>query len=762
MNLLFILTILIVGFSGLVAQVLLLRELLVSFYGNELTLGIALANWVAIEAFGVFVIGKYIDRVRNKINLFIWLQIIFSLMLPISIYLSRTFKDILRIPFGEAMGLYTIFFVSLFIILPISFSHGALFSTGCKIYSLYIKAKAYSIGKVYTWETIGTMIGGISMTYLFIPYLNSFQIVFIVSLVNLAICFFLLKNISKTNYITLGVITLLIYLSLFGGLNHIQRLSIDKQWKGMRVLDYHNSIYGNVTVTKQLEQYTFFYNGVPIITTPYPDKQFIEDFGHLPLLFQGRAKDILIISGGAGGLINEILKHPIRKIDYVELDPLIIEMLKRYPTKLTQGELADNRVNIINTDARFFLKSHAKRYDIVLIGLSNQSDLSTNRFFTQEFFNLVKNRLNPDGVLAFYLPGSLTYLSQELKDLNVSILNGLKKVYEYVRIIPGDYNIFLASSSEGIMKVDSSLITKRKIEQNIKTNILIPDYLDYRLSKKWVDWFLQQSFGATKKTNQDTRPIAVFEMLKFSNKKFSPKLDFVLEYFKGLDLKTILILILLVTFLFSYVFYRNRKILQLTIVYSITTTGFFGMLTTFILLFSFQVFYGYLYHMIGMLISIFMAGTALGSILMTARIGKIKNEISQFRKLEILIIVFSLALSLFITSLTGARHYASVIFFALFFLSGLLLGLEFPLATKIYLGEKEDVGRVSGVLYGSDLIGAWSAGIFGGVILLPVLGLFNTCIVIVMLKLSSLFLLLTIKRNNSRDTHFAQAKGVPS
>ncbi|MCX5704010.1 MAG: hypothetical protein NT066_05945, partial [Candidatus Omnitrophica bacterium] len=73
-----VLSILIIGLSGIVAQVLILRELLVSFYGNELTLGVILANWVILEALGVFIIGKVIERVKNKINFFLGLQIAFS------------------------------------------------------------------------------------------------------------------------------------------------------------------------------------------------------------------------------------------------------------------------------------------------------------------------------------------------------------------------------------------------------------------------------------------------------------------------------------------------------------------------------------------------------------------------------------------------------------------------------------------------------------------------------------------------------------
>jgi spermidine synthase len=99
MNFIFIPVILVVGSSGLVAQVLLLRELLVSFYGNELTIGVILANWIMSEALGVLVIGKFIDRIKNKINILIILQLVFSLTLPLSIYLSRIFKIVLGIPY---------------------------------------------------------------------------------------------------------------------------------------------------------------------------------------------------------------------------------------------------------------------------------------------------------------------------------------------------------------------------------------------------------------------------------------------------------------------------------------------------------------------------------------------------------------------------------------------------------------------------------------------------------------------------------------
>ena len=72
-------TIIIIGFSGLIAQVSILRELLISCFGNELILGIILSNWILSEAVGAFLAGKFSERIKDKFSLLILLQLIFIL-----------------------------------------------------------------------------------------------------------------------------------------------------------------------------------------------------------------------------------------------------------------------------------------------------------------------------------------------------------------------------------------------------------------------------------------------------------------------------------------------------------------------------------------------------------------------------------------------------------------------------------------------------------------------------------------------------------
>lgn len=731
------LIIILVGFSGIVAQTLLLRELLVTFYGSELNVGIILASWIIAEAIGVVLLGKLAKRAKSAINFLVSLQILFSCALPVSLYLARAARDILGFNFGEGQGILAAFIISFVIILPVGFSHGALFSV---LYKLYSGDTDTASGRVYSFETLGTLLGGVIFTCLFIPYLNSFQIVFLISIANIIFSLILAPQTNKILRYCLFFILLAFVFTAFGqGLGKLQKASLRKAWKNQQLLDYRNSIYGNIAVTKNLEQYTFFYNGMPVITAPFPNKEFVEDFGNLPLFFHPAPKDILVLGSGAGGLINEILKHPVRSLDYVELDPLLIEMLKKYPTSLTSQELNNNRVKTINSDGIFYLKNCKKSYDLIVIGASCHEDLVTNRFFTREFFALSTKSLDDGGLLAFWLPGSKAYLSQELTNLNASVLNAVRSVYPYVRIIPGDYNIFMSSRSIDIMGVDSNLVMERKRQRSIENTIILANYLDYRLDKRSLDWFMNSLSSAKGKINRDFSPVAVFEMVKLTNKKFSSGISRFLEIAGSLSLSQIIFLIILLTAA-MYIF-SCRKNKGIAVIYSIATTGFFGMLASLILMFCFQVIRGYLYQSLGLLISLFMAGAAIGAMLTTTKLAAIKEKAQLFIFIESIIAVFSCFLGVLLTKFVPQAAYVSWIFLLLFFICGFLMGLEFPLGVNLYRRAKLHSNNALGVIYAADLVGACIAGVFGAVVLIPALGVIKTCIILCALKISSVFLL---------------------
>jgi spermidine synthase len=751
-------TLLIKGLSGIIAQVLLMRELLVSFHGNELTLGVILANWLILVAIGSFILGKTVESMQRRSEIFVLFQLFFAIALPLTIYLARTFRSILLLTPGEGLGLGPIFYSSFLVLLPVALPQGALFTYGCTLYSQYVRKDISSIGRVYVLESIGAFAGGILVTFFLIQYLNSFKIAFIISLTNALVSIFLLcprphssKSAFRTTLWVFSIFLCFVFASclLPQPLREIHQSSVQSQWRNLNVIHNENSVYGNITVTKRGEQFTFFVNGIPTITTPVPDIASVEDFVHFPMLFHEKPESLLILSGGAGGMIHEILKYPVRRVDYVELDPLLLKLIQTFSSPLTQRELSDPRVRIHYTDDRFFINRTQDRFDLIWVGLPAPQELQTNRLFSSEFFSIAKEKMNPEGILVLPLPGSLTYISPELGDLNRCILETLKTVFRSVRIIPGETNLYLASDSGKLEGVTSGDIVKRFQDKKIKTSLLNKGYLEFRLHERWLKWFSEPTGRKESQINSDFRPIGVFFSLSYWNALFSPSLAGVFKWFEGFGLRISISLMILLTLLLSIVSVKRPSLSKHAVPYAIFTTGLAGMIFNLAIIFTFQTFYGYLYHQIGLLIAIFMLGVALSSFYITRHLEEIQRNSRLFLKIEIVILIFSFIFP-FVFSIPSQYFQTTVVtllvyplFTIMSFLSGACIGLQFPLASKIYLtlpGKEGTLGRTAGLLYGADLLGGFLGGLFGGVLLLPVLGLKESCFMMGLIKMSSLVL----------------------
>jgi spermidine synthase len=345
----------------------------------------------------------------------------------------------------------------------------------------------------------------------------------------------------------------------------------------------------------------------------------------------------------------------------------------------------------------------------------------------------------------------LTYISPELKDLNRCIFETLKTVFRSVRIIPGDTNLYLASDSSKLERVTSADIVKRFEDRKIKTSLFTKGYLEFRLHERWLKWFFEPTERKELQINSDFRPIGVFFSLSYWNALFSPSLAGIFKSFERFSLRISISFIILWTLLMSLVFVKKPSLSRQSVPYAIFTTGLVGIIFNLAIIFTFQTFYGYLYHQIGLLIALFMFGVALSSFYMTRHLERIENDSHLFLKIEIVIILFSFLFPFVFSVLPRylERTVLSLLVYPLFlimsFLSGACIGLQFPLASKIHLalpGKKRTVGHTAGLLYGADLLGGFLGGLFGGVLLLPVLGLKESCFMMGLIKMSSLTLLL--------------------
>jgi spermidine synthase len=796
------------GFSFTVTQGLLIRELLVAFFGNELSIGLILGCWLILEAIGSGLLGRLADRWAKRPASFAALQVLFALLLPLSLYAAYASRSLVGAIPGEGVGLVPIFWASFLILAPVAMVDGAMFAFGARAYAQLTGAEAPSIGWVYVAEAVGGLVGGIVFTFLLIPFLYSLQIVLVLAALNLLAAALIVAgsgwSAARRLALTVGLAVLLLasvafLISPWAG--KIQRWAIGQQWPGYDLVYSENSVYGNVAVVQRESQYTFYADGIPILTAPVPDVAAVEEIVHLPMLFVPQPRRVLVLSGGVGGVLAELAKYPLERIDYAELDPLLIRAVQQFPTPLTVSELGDPRLQIEHVDGRLLVRQRQQAlvspqagYDLVIVNLPYPSTLQLNRFYTLEFFELVRALLAEEGVIVLSTPGTLSYMSAEMRDLNAMAYHTLGNVFASVRPIPGDLTLWLASPSGDLLTVPVEALVKRWEERDLGTALLTPAHIRLRLEQRYLDWFWSSlgleggpgrdvglgkeregrqgwfSTSASAYINQDLRPVGLFYGLSYWNALFSPGLARLLGTVGRLNLWILCLPIVVFVLLFLAVVKLTGKGRGGVVPIIIGATGLAGMTADLIIIFAFQSLYGYVYHWVALFITAFMAGLALGGLLMNRRLELASSPPSSDQvltghaqdsgvqrwgrrgarftllMLEVAQVVFWILLPVVLSVLYGQLAQplmatsTQVVLFLLNAVAGFLVGAQFPLANKIWLTGRESQRGTTGVLYASDLVGAFLGAVLVSVLLLPVLGIVQTCILVAVLKLGSLVL----------------------
>jgi spermidine synthase len=141
-------------------------------------------------------------------------------------------------------------------------------------------------------------------------------------------------------------------------------------------------------------------------------------------------RDILIIGGGDGGVLKEILLYPVKRLCLVEIDSQVIEVSKNFFPWLSPA-LEDERVELVIADGEEFIHQTNRKFDVVLVDSSDPVGPSS-RLHEKDFYRDLKSYLNPKGVVVTQ-SGSPFYHLEELKKKSVF----LGKIFKVVRFFTG-------------------------------------------------------------------------------------------------------------------------------------------------------------------------------------------------------------------------------------------------------------------------------------------------------------------------------------
>ena len=119
---------------------------------------------------------------------------------------------------------------------------------------------------------------------------------------------------------------------------------------------------------------------------------------HVPLLSHEHPSSVLVVGGGDGGILREVLKHPsVQRAVLVEIDSSVIELSKKYFPSVSDGAFEDPRVEVIIQDAAQFVKSTNESFDVIICDSSDPIGPSAV-LFTREFYGDCKQRLRDGGI----------------------------------------------------------------------------------------------------------------------------------------------------------------------------------------------------------------------------------------------------------------------------------------------------------------------------------------------------------------------------
>lgn len=132
---------------------------------------------------------------------------------------------------------------------------------------------------------------------------------------------------------------------------------------------------------------------------------------HVPVLAHGNVKDVLIIGGGDGGMLREIVRHKdIKKITLVEIDRFVIDLAKEYLPSLSKGAYNDPRVEVVIKDGAEFVKMTDRKFDLVICDSTDPIGPG-EALFSAEFFANCKRVLKDKGI--FVLQNGVPFMQNE-------------------------------------------------------------------------------------------------------------------------------------------------------------------------------------------------------------------------------------------------------------------------------------------------------------------------------------------------------------
>ena len=212
-------------------------------------------------------------------------------------------------------------------------------------------------------------------------------------------------------------------------------------------------------------------------TTEKDEFIYHEMMTHAPLFSHPNPKRVLVIGGGDGGIVREVLKHPVEEVYLVEIDEQVITLSKKYLGAICKGVFRDSRTRVRVEDGAKFIMEQTNPFDIVIIDSTDPIG-PAKALFSKKIYQTIKRILNPQGILVRQT-GSTVFQPNEWVENYRQLKGFFSQVHPFVITVPtyigGLFSLVFASNRINPFALDLAMLKARYGELQLKTRYYNPE-----------------------------------------------------------------------------------------------------------------------------------------------------------------------------------------------------------------------------------------------------------------------------------------------
>lgn len=330
-----------------------------------------------------------------------------------------------------------------------------------------------NLANIFTFDYMGGLIGSIVFPILLFPKLGFITTAFLVGTINIivALCIVLKYKEFIVSYklVKLVSIIILIIILLFLCTGNLITNRIEKGLYRDDVILSKQTPYQKIVITKHKDDLRLFLDG-NLQFSSNDEYRYHEALVHIPMMYAEKHNRVLILGGGDGLAVREVLKYDdVKEIVLVDIDKEMTDLCTndKQIAKLNNDSLKNEKLTIINEDGYMYVQENQEKFDVIIVDFPDPNNESLNKLYTNVFYNYVKANLAENGVMVCQST-SPYYAKKSFWCVNKTIKTQFDTVIPYHLQVPsfGDWGFNLAFNGNNQMK-DLSVETKFLNSKNI-------------------------------------------------------------------------------------------------------------------------------------------------------------------------------------------------------------------------------------------------------------------------------------------------------